>query len=118
EFQHLWLAALDDVERLGDHGAFDAAARHRAEEIALLVDNEIGADRPRRRAPGLDHGGQRHRPALFAPVLGGFENVVVGREHVCLRSQALYTAEYNASRHFLHPGLWVAGPVTTAPQRR
>src|SRR5580700_8084528 len=33
-------------------------------------------------------------------------------------SQALYTAEYNASRHFLHPGLWVADAVAAAPQRR
>src|SRR3984957_18087168 len=31
---------------------------------------------------------------------------------------ALYTAEYSASRHFLHPGLWVAGTVAAAPQRR
>src|ERR1700680_815769 len=27
---------------------------------------------------------------------------------------ALYTAEYNASRHFLHPGLWVAGAIAAA----
>src|ERR1700686_4721549 len=33
-------------------------------------------------------------------------------------SQALYTAEYSASRHLLHPGLWVAGAVAAAPQRR
>src|SRR5580693_4642450 len=33
-------------------------------------------------------------------------------------SQALYTAEYSASRHFLHPGLGVAGAVAAAPQRR
>src|ERR1700758_4743519 len=33
-------------------------------------------------------------------------------------SQAIYTAEYSASRHFLHPGLWVAGAVAAAPQRR
>jgi xanthine/CO dehydrogenase XdhC/CoxF family maturation factor len=41
-------------------------ARHRAEEVSFLVDHQIGADRPRRRAPGLNHGRQRHRPALFA----------------------------------------------------
>src|SRR3954469_3841186 len=52
EFQHLRLAVLDHVHGLGDHGALDAAARHRAEEIALLVDDKVGADRPRRRAPG------------------------------------------------------------------
>src|SRR5580692_3851879 len=33
-------------------------------------------------------------------------------------SRALYTAEYNASRHFLHPGLWVAGAVAAAAERR
>ena len=59
EFERLRLAALDHVERLGHHRALDAAARHRAEEIALVVDHQIRADRPRRRAPGLDHGRER-----------------------------------------------------------
>src|SRR6476469_9736316 len=54
EFERLWLAALDHVERLGDHRAFDAAARDRAEEVAFAVDDEVGADWPRRRAPSLD----------------------------------------------------------------
>src|ERR1700726_3939283 len=39
EFQHFRLAAVDHVERLGDDGPFDAAAGHRAEEIALVVDD-------------------------------------------------------------------------------
>src|SRR5271154_3317060 len=59
EFKHFGLAALDHVERLGDDGAFDAAAGHRTEEIAVLVDDQIRADRTRRRAPGFDHGRQR-----------------------------------------------------------
>src|SRR3974377_2486576 len=29
-------------------------------------------------APGLDHGGERHRAAFLAPVLGGFEDIAVG----------------------------------------
>src|ERR1700675_4730836 len=33
-------------------------------------------------------------------------------------SQALYTDEYSASRHFLHPGFGIAGAVAAAPQRR
>src|SRR6478736_6995147 len=54
ELEHSRLAAVDHIERLGDHRAFDTAARHRAEEVSLLVDHQIGADRPRRRAPGLN----------------------------------------------------------------
>src|SRR3954452_11120068 len=37
EFERLGLAAFDHVDGLGDHRAFDAAARHRAQEVALLV---------------------------------------------------------------------------------
>src|SRR5579863_6450940 len=81
EFQHLRLPAFDHVERLGDHRAFDAAAGHRAEKIALAIDHQVGADRPRRRAPGLDHGGKRHVATVLAPILGGFEDVVIGRKH-------------------------------------
>src|SRR6516164_6020366 len=66
EFQHLWLATVDHIERFGDDGALDAAAGNRAEKIAVLIDDQIGADRARRRAPGLDHGGERHGPAFLA----------------------------------------------------
>src|SRR5690606_14274605 len=59
EFQQARLAALDHVHRLGYHGALDAAARHRAEEVALFVDHQVGADRARRRAPRLDNGCER-----------------------------------------------------------
>jgi hypothetical protein len=44
----------------GHDRALDAAAGYAAEEIALVVDHEIRADRPRRRAPGLDNGGERN----------------------------------------------------------
>ena len=50
-------------------------------KLPSLVDHQIGADRPRRRAPGLDHGRERHAAARLAPVLGGFEDVFVAREH-------------------------------------
>src|SRR4051812_40108635 len=49
EFEGARLAALDHVDRLGDHRALDTAARDRAQEIALVVDHQVGADRPRRR---------------------------------------------------------------------
>src|SRR5215471_14281553 len=81
ELERLGLAALDHVERLGDHRALDAAARDRAEKVALVVDHQVRADRPRRRPPGLDHGGERDAAPLFAPILGGFENVFLTREH-------------------------------------
>src|SRR5262249_20941818 len=85
EFQRLGLAALDHVERFGHPRALDAAAGDRAEKIALVVDHEVRADRPRRRAPGLHHRGERHPAPLLAPVLGGLEDVFVGCEHLTLR---------------------------------
>src|ERR1051326_5517618 len=89
ELERLRLAALDHVERLGDHVALDAAARDRAEEIALVVDDEIRADRPRRRSPRLDHRRERNPASLFLPILGSFENVFLARKHdvlVCAKS--------------------------------
>src|SRR5215813_12020632 len=81
KFQHFRFAAFDHVERLGDDRAFDAAARHRAEEIAFAVDDQIRADRTRRRTPGLNDRGERHFAAVLAPVLGGFEDVGISCEH-------------------------------------
>ena len=40
--------------------------------------------RPRGRAPGLDHGCQRHAVSGLLPVLGGLQNVFVAVEHVGL----------------------------------
>src|SRR3954452_22900249 len=51
ELDGLRLAARYHIERFGDDRALDAAARHTPEEVAFLVDHQIGADRPRRRAP-------------------------------------------------------------------
>src|SRR4029077_17836783 len=56
KLEHLRLAGLDHVHRLGDHLALDAAPGARAEEGPVLVDDEMAADRTRRRPPGLDHG--------------------------------------------------------------
>src|SRR4051812_3797736 len=41
ELQGPRLAALDHVHGFGHHRALDAATRHRAQEIALVVDHEV-----------------------------------------------------------------------------
>src|SRR5262249_27291972 len=105
ELQGLRLAAFDHIDRLGHHRAFDAAARDRAQEIALVVDHQIGADRPRRRAPGLDHGRKGHAAPRALPVLGRFEDVFVSCQHRSLhrlimpdlRVPSLYISEYYAT---------------------
>src|SRR6266446_3376995 len=81
EFEHLRLAAGDHIERLGDDRALDAAAGHRAQKRAVIVDHEARTRGPRRRAPGLDHGRQRHAMTGLLPVLGRFQNVLVAIEH-------------------------------------
>src|SRR5579859_667742 len=145
EFQHFRFAAVDHVECFGHHRAFDAAARHRAQKIAFTVDDQIGADRTRRRAPGLYDSRQRNVAAVLAPVLGGFENVVVGREHFAFSAssalswpakaghpvttdQSAFTGssafadddskhdQYSASRHLLHPSLGVTGAAAAVLQ--
>ena len=60
--------------------ALDATAGDAAEEIALVVDHQVRADRPRRRAPGLDHGRERNTTPGRLPVLGGFQDVGFGCE--------------------------------------
>src|ERR1700722_12685348 len=81
EFEHPGFAAGDHVQRLGDDGALDAAARDRAQERPVIVDHKVGASRPRRRPPGFDDGGQRHTVAGLLPVFGGLQNVFVAIEH-------------------------------------
>src|SRR6478735_2486167 len=71
ELQHFRLAAADHVDRLADDRALDAAARHRAFKVPLRVDDEMAADRTRRRPPRLDDGGERHAASLAAPAFGG-----------------------------------------------
>ncbi len=61
-------AGGDDFGRLGDDFGLDAAPRHRAEKIPLGIDQELAADRLRRRAPGLNDGGKRHAAALAEPI--------------------------------------------------
>src|SRR5690606_17809325 len=81
EFQHARLAVGDYVGSLGHHGALDAAAGDRAEEIAVTVDDEMRADGPRRRAPGLDHGRDGDAAAVARPALGGAQDIGFGADH-------------------------------------
>src|SRR5688572_22252647 len=71
ELQHLRLAGIDHVDRLGDDRALDATAGNRAMEIAFGVDDQMAADWTRRRPPGLDHGCKRNVTAFVPP---GFRN--------------------------------------------
>src|SRR5262245_31460721 len=116
ELQHFWLAALDHVDGLGDHRALDAAARDRAQKIALLVDDQIRADRPRRRAPGLDHGGERHPAALPPPVLRRFENVVVACQHE-KRSSSNSPEIWASRRGAATPEIYLCGPHPEEPPK-
>src|SRR5260370_4395265 len=67
EFERLGLAVFDHVEGFRHHRAFDAAARDRAQEVALIIDDQVRTDRPRRRAPGLHHGANPHPPPALPP---------------------------------------------------
>src|SRR6185312_1982913 len=71
------LAVLDSALRLADDRAFDAAARDRAQKRAVLIDDELRADRPRRRAPGGDHCRQRHALAGGSPFARLVENLLI-----------------------------------------
>src|SRR6185369_14470873 len=70
EFEHLRFAALDHVHRFGHHGALDAAAGYGSEEVTVVVNDEVRADRSRRRAPCLDHRCKRNLAPVFPPFFG------------------------------------------------
>src|SRR6202022_3905470 len=67
EIQEARLAVADHFQRLGYDRPFDAAARDRADHGTLVVDRELGADRPGRGTPGGDNCRQRHTRARLAP---------------------------------------------------
>ena len=69
--QHARPAVLERLQRLGHHRALDAAARDRAHHLALAGDRQLRPARPRRRAPGLDDGGERRALAGAQPVERG-----------------------------------------------
>src|SRR6185295_19958648 len=81
KFKHLWRAAFDHVHRFSHHGALDAATRYGSKEVTLIVDDQVRADRPRRRSPCLYDGCECNLSPVFAPLLGGLENVFIARKH-------------------------------------
>ena len=58
---------FDGELALADDRALDAAARHRADKRAAIGNGKLGAGRPRRGPPGLDHRRQCDALAGFAP---------------------------------------------------
>ena len=81
ELQHFRFAAFDHINGFRNDRAFNAAAGNRTQEIAFVVDHQIGADRPRRRTPCFDDGCQGDTAPGFAPFFGGFENVFIASQH-------------------------------------
>ena len=71
-------------------------------KLPSVIDHQIGADRPRRRTPGLHHRRQRHAAPLPPPVLGGLENVFVARQHP--RASCPLTSVSAEYKGALHPG--------------
>src|SRR5690349_3336384 len=62
-------ATGDDVERLGDDRALDAAARHRADDLAVLVHGHRRARLAWARSLDVDHPCDRGSLALLPPPL-------------------------------------------------
>ncbi len=63
------LAADEHLARGLDHFALDAAAGHRACQLAVLRDDQLGADRPRRRAPSRNDASHRDPVTASAPAI-------------------------------------------------
>jgi hypothetical protein len=64
-----------------DQVVLDAAARDRADHLAVVADGERGADRARARAPGFGHGDQFTAVAGPEPGGGGFQYFKVDAVH-------------------------------------
>src|SRR3954468_13842749 len=95
ELEQPGLAVLDRGERFLDHGPFDAAARYRADKGAGAVDRELAADRPGARAPGLDHGGERHLAPGAHPIAGDAQHIL-DRCHCITHAAAPESAHVSA----------------------
>src|SRR5262249_44995105 len=74
--EKLRLAVGNHLRRLRDHLALDATAGDGAEEIIILVDNEMAADWAWRRPPGFHHGRKRKLAAFAAPLLGRGQHII------------------------------------------
>ena len=71
----------DHVQRLGDDRALDAAAGDRAEEVAVVVDHEIGLPTGRGAEPQVSTTVASATPSPgLLPVFRGLENIVVVAE--------------------------------------
>src|SRR6185369_11713664 len=70
EIEEARLAVGDGIERLAHHRALNATARHRADEVAGIVDGKLRADRAGRGAPGRYHRRQREALAGALPGIG------------------------------------------------
>src|SRR5882757_7852165 len=75
EIQEPRLAVGDGGQRLLHDGALDAAAGHRTDHGAGVVDAELAADRARRGPPGGDHGRNGHALAGGFPLTDLVENI-------------------------------------------
>src|SRR5262245_42884671 len=94
EFERLWLGGEKNLCRLGDHLALHAATRDRAEEIPSPVDRKLAADRPWRRAPGLNDSGKGDAAAFFQPVERAWNDAWIAGTHRLFRN--------SGSRQFSH----------------
>ena len=95
KFQQARLAVFHGLLRLDDHRAFDAAARHRSLDPAVLCDGKLATDAARGAAPCLNHRGKRNRFAILAPAQGRFRAVVESVH--CALPQRLF--KHKAVRH-------------------
>ena len=70
-------AVFKRIDRLEDDRALDTAARDRSLEALVLGDDELGADRAGRGAPGLHHRRQRDAAACLDPSERRFRDFVM-----------------------------------------
>jgi hypothetical protein len=75
ELSEAWLGSGEDF--LGDlhHRALDAAAGHRADDLASVLDRHLRSDRLRRRALRVDHRREGDATAVLAPELDRLSDV-------------------------------------------
>ena len=96
--------ALDQIR-------FDAAARYRADDGAVVAQHRPSARRPRRRSPRARHGRQRHPPPGAEPGDGGIEHCDVFAVH-----QARRKGNWRKRRPLAaNSALATAGAITGTP---
>src|SRR5690606_10181839 len=90
------LPVRDDLACRLDDGTFHATAGYGALESAVPSHGELGPRRPRRRAPRLDDGRERHTTPFVAPTQG-LANDLVGAWKIgrCLTHTAAPSRRYS-----------------------